>query len=92
MNITKKTVVTLSLTAGQWQLYSTMRGVGLVARNINAGVAKAINSARDWNEAYTLGRLVLAKYGQFGAMDTEPRGVLQDVLDEVFGAQPDETY
>lgn len=72
-----KCKVKLSLTAREWQLYS-MPGAAAAARSMNAKVAKALN-ANDGNAAFA----VLDEYQKFGASDTEPRMVLNHIMDKM---------
>ncbi len=72
-----KCKVKLSLTARQWQLY-TMPGAAAAARSMNAKVAKALN-AGDCDAAFA----ILDEYSKFGAGDTEPRMVLNHIMDKM---------
>jgi hypothetical protein len=69
--------VKLSLTARDWQLYD-MPGAKAAARSINSRVAKALN-AGDGDAAFA----VLDEYSKFGAGDTEPRMVLNHIMDKM---------
>jgi len=76
------------LSANDWELYD-MKGVGKVARAMNAGMRKAIKQIEKdlgkypYDEAKWAKRIgaaykkhvepVMSKYSSFGAWDTEPR-------------------
>jgi hypothetical protein len=72
-----KCKVKLSLTADDWQLYDKP-GVKAVARSMNAKIAKALN-AGDFHAAFA----VLREYRDFGASDTEPEVVLNQIMDKM---------
>jgi len=67
--------VKLNLTARQWQLYSDMDGVEDTAQAMNVLIAESLNAGRV-NEAYE----VLQKFRRFGAADSEPYWVLENII------------
>lgn len=77
--------VKLSLSAGEWQLYSSMPGAKKAARSLNAAVAKAINASADKRSGYQAACQAMVPFADFGAIDSEPRYVLQDIIDKVYG-------
>lgn len=77
IEIVSNAKVKLSLTANQWQLYD-IAGVKAATRKINSGVAKALNK-KDIEGAYK----VLENFREFGATDTEPRWVLQSIMEKM---------
>lgn len=78
VEIVSNAKVKLSLTADQWQLYADMPGAKAAARDINLTVAKALNNG-DIEGAYK----ALEDFRQFGATDTEPRNVLQYIIEKM---------
>jgi hypothetical protein len=82
----------IDLSDNDWQLY-TMNGSGLAAHNITEAAKKALRqmpenvAAGDGvltaaKKAYQHVYEVLVKYADYGACDTEPRGVLCSIIDE----------
>jgi hypothetical protein len=69
--------VKLALTEDDWQLYN-MPGSKKAAREINTKVAKALNN-NDIQGAYE----VLQEYREYGATDTEPTAVLNEIMDKM---------
>lgn len=67
--------IKLNLTAKQWQLYSDMPGVDDTAQAINVLIAEELNAGRV-NGAYE----VLQKFRRFGAADSEPYWVLENIV------------
>lgn len=67
--------IKLNLTARQWHLYSDMDGVEDAATAMNVLIAESLNAGRV-NEAYE----VLQKFRRFGAADSEPYWVLEDIV------------
>ena len=83
----------LPLDSQRWQLFSDMNGVGLAAHNLTQATRKALDGmvesiqAGDGvltaaKKAYSHVYGVMVKYSDFGACDTEPRGVLIQVIEE----------
>jgi len=75
-----------------WQLYA-MNGSGLAAHNITKATRKALVLLQDYVakgdgvltaalKAYQYVYKVLEKYEEYGACDTEPRGVLIQIIEE----------
>lgn len=83
-NVTVTRKVSLSLTAEEWQLYTDKPRVKTVARSINNEIASCINTHPSRSEARFFARKVLNEYSEFGANDSEPWGVLEDILMEVY--------
>lgn len=79
-NVTVETKLTINLTAGQWQLYAGSVGATEAAAYINTGVQQALNDATKPGEAYTRACDVLRQYSRFGAVDSEPLGVLDRLM------------
>jgi hypothetical protein len=82
----------IDLSDNDWQLY-TMNGSGLAAHNINEATKKALREMPEHvasgdgvltaaKKAYKHVYDVLVKYAEYGACDTEPRGVLVSIIEE----------
>ena len=67
--------IKLNLTAKQWQLYSDMEGVEDAAQAMNTLIAEELNAGRV-NGACE----VLQKFRRFGAADSEPYWVLENIV------------
>lgn len=87
--------VKVSLSANDWELYSSSVGVGVVARKLSVGAAKAINAAHKEyattknkgaaiNAAWCIWDTVSREFSKFGATDTEPRWHFKDLLNRLF--------
>lgn len=70
----------LSLTAEDWDLYSTMPGVEDVAVQLNRLVEHAVNTSPRREVAAARISDALLKFQDFGATDTEPRHVALTIL------------
>lgn len=78
----------LPRSAADWQLYTSMPGVGAVARKLSSALRKALR-AKDATRASVesvVGPLMV-EFLKFGACDTEPLSVLRIVLDAKFGRE-----
>lgn len=82
VTITRK--VSLDLTAEQWQLYSSKPRVKTVARSMNREIETICNATISASEARWAAEKVLDKYREYGTADTEPCGVLRDILARVY--------
>lgn len=80
--------VSIPDTAREWQLYD-LPGAGRAAKSLAAAVRKVFKDKTASDDLYRAVKThvfpVMAKYGNFGAFDTEPRWVLQDTLAKVYG-------
>jgi len=82
----KITGVRLTLTAHDWQLYPGP-GADHVAEKLNAAIAENVAEGRITTRRAA--EAVMAEHSRFGATDTEPRWVLHDLLDDIFGKEED---
>ncbi len=80
-------VTGLDYSASRWQLFDDMNGVASAAQALNNSFMEAVNSGKSREQVGTAMDKTMDKYSKFGAFDTEPRGVLEDLLDEVFGEE-----
>lgn len=79
-----KKTVSLCLTAEDWQLYD-LPGAGLAAKGLNIAVENAVNSGMGINEAAREVEKTMEALGEYGASDTEPRYVLDDLINLIYG-------
>lgn len=82
IDISDKRKLTLNLTTGDWQLYSSMEGSSDAAASINKEIASIFNKCKKKSEsaAHEAINDVLVKYREFGASDSEPRHVAEDLV------------
>jgi hypothetical protein len=83
LNLRTKQTVDPVLTADDWQLYD-MDGVEEVAKSLNTSLAYAVdlNNGREYVETFM--GVAMRRYDMFGAFDTEPRYVLQALLNVIY--------
>lgn len=87
LNVTVNSVVrdvTVNLSAKDWQMYDSMEGAAEAAEKLNRAVEAAVRT-NDRKTARSAIHAVMDELGDYGASDTEPRHVLYDVLDTVYG-------
>lgn len=80
-----KKTITLSLTAEDWDLYSTMDQVEAVANVLNTNLEVAVNTGMGATAAVSYMMKVMEDYSKYGAMDTEPLRVLDDLINLIYG-------
>ena len=78
------TSVKVNMTAEDWELYIGRRGVAGAAAAINRAIEKSVKLGLDRSDTETAVHVVMDKYEDLGAADTEPRYHLQELLNEVF--------
>jgi hypothetical protein len=71
------------LTADDWQLYD-MDGAEDVAAKLNGSLAYAVNLNEGREYVETFMGVAMRQYDKFGAFDTEPRYVLQALLNVIY--------
>ena len=87
--------VSVSMTAYEWELYTSMKGVGDVATKLSSAASKAINEAHkvyaatNDKEAASKAALgiwdsVSRNFSNFGANDTEPRYHFESLMVKLF--------
>jgi hypothetical protein len=81
--------VQITLSADEWELYENERGCDEAAKALNETLQAEI-ARRGATRTSVLKEMTKAMdlLSRFGASDTEPRCVLYDILDEVFGRKP----
>lgn len=84
--IEKKITIKLELTADDWQLYTASTNCTKAAMALNKAIETAVNTGLSRYEVERAANVAMRANDKYGATDTEPRWVLNDILDEVFGA------
>lgn len=82
-----KKTISLSLTAEDWDLYSTKENVEGAANRLNVSLEHAVNSGMSQVEATRFMLREMEDLSSYGASDTEPGYVLADLLYLIYGDQ-----
>jgi hypothetical protein len=80
-----KKTIELSLTAEDWDLYSTKENVEGVANVLNQNLQHVVNSGVGCTDAIRHMCKVMDQYAKYGAADTEPMRVLDDLINLIYG-------
>lgn len=75
--------VALALTAEDWDLYD-MPESKVAAEALNYVIMREVNAGMDRLSVKKKAYKVMSKYLDTGIMDTEPRAILQEILDEIY--------
>jgi len=81
---TRKTI-DLFLTAEDWDLYSTKDGVEGAADRLNAELERCVNEGMGIDDTSRIMIKTMEYEREFGATDSEPVRVLEDLLDLIYG-------
>lgn len=86
MKIKIRRDVDVELSPEEWQLFTDMPGAMEAARQLNIAASEALSlSTREAaKEHFNVAR---DEWAEYGAADTEPRWVFEDLCDEVFGME-----
>ena len=76
----------LNLSAEGWQLFN-QTGAEAVAETLNTSFMDYVNRGFFRNEVRDSMCSIMKFYSNYGAIDTEPTAVLNDLLDQAFGAE-----
>lgn len=75
--------------AEDWELFASSAKnkarVDRAAFRLNEKFTECVNAGMERDTVETAVHDVMVQFSDTGAFDTEPRGILQDMLDEVFG-------
>lgn len=82
-HVSIKKQASIRLSWVEWQLYD-MKGSIQAAEAINDAIETAFNEGSSRKEISKIALSVMGDFDQFGADDTDPRDVLDDVLDELY--------
>jgi len=85
VKFTRKVNAEIYLEARDWQLYSSMHGVEEAAPELNSALQQAILMSSSAGEAMVRFAPTLRRYREFGACDTEPVWVAQEICNKAFG-------
>lgn len=83
-NVTKTTVMTIALTPDQWQLYTASMDCTEAAKVLNNQFNHLSKRGAPRDEFESTMHKLMCEYSKFGACDSEPRWVLEDLLEEQF--------
>lgn len=81
---TRKTIE-LSLTAEDWDLYTSKKGAEECAQRLNTALESCVNSRKGMKDTYYYMYDVMSSESRLGANDTEPHRVLDDLLNMIYG-------
>jgi hypothetical protein len=71
-------------TADQWKLYTASMDCNEAAKELNAALLAQVKSGLNREQANVSMHNVMRKFAAYGAVDSEARWFLQDVLDEIY--------
>lgn len=77
--------VQLNYDADDWDLYTSVDSVELAASALNATFEEAVNKGGTRDEVENIMGKRMNEFRHFGANDSEPYRVLDNLLDKVFG-------
>ncbi len=83
-NVTKQVVMTINLTPDQWQLFTASMDCAGVAKILNNQFNHLSKRGVSRAEFESTMDALMSKYSKYGASDSEPRYVLEELLDEQF--------
>jgi len=84
-------VHSIELNAHDWELFADKPGVDAAAESLNERFKELVNSGATRKETDRAMFVFMGKLGQFGACDSEPGWVLDDLLDTVYGTEKRES-
>lgn len=84
-NLTVQHKIKVEFTPEQWQLFTTRRGCKRVTKTLNTTLTRLVNSRKECFEVYRDMLGVMAKYHEYGAVDTEPVMFLEQALNTIYG-------
>lgn len=83
--LTLKTTITATFTADDWQLYDATEGREEAAAALNRALEEAVNApASTPNTVWRAMNAVMSTYDHLGASDSEPCGLVDYVIEQVF--------
>lgn len=84
--ITIERRVTVDLPADDWQLFTASMNCTAAARALNIAASEGL-SLPTREEAWKHWTTVSDLWAKYGAADSEPRWVMRDLMDQVFGEE-----
>ena len=87
MTIKRVVEVTIMLSAEDWELYNDENGADLAAFELNRHLEFCVKTSQDKEEVRRRMDTYMSNpvYRKYGANDTEPRAVLDNILDNIYG-------
>ena len=87
--ITEKRSININLNPDMWELYAYKDGqkaffLNNVAHEINKAIETAFNNGADKKETRNAALETMNRYADYGAYDSEPMGVLEDILAHLY--------
>ena len=83
-NLVIKKQIEVNLTPEQWQLFTVSMDCRMAAACLNAAFELHFNYGKPKNEVRNVMNKVMDEFASFGAADTEPGWVLEDLLDACY--------
>jgi len=77
----------INLTGEQWDLFTHSMDTTKAAEALNNAVEENVNNGLSREEVEVAVEKIMDQYAQYGARDTEPRAVLNQLLDELYGIE-----
>lgn len=84
LNLTRTVKIDPKFTADDWQLYTSSMKCTRVANSLNRSLKTLVNNGKSRQDVYESMITIMHLYSKYGASDTEPRWVLEDVLSQVY--------
>ena len=87
MSIRKTIIANIMLSAEDWDLYSDMEGAEIAAFDLNRHLELCVKTSDSKDEVRRRMDTYMGDpaYRKYGASDTEPREVLNNILDNIYG-------
>lgn len=79
-------VVTVDLSADDWQLFTVSMDCDKAAKALNRAASEGL-SMPTATEAFVHWEAVSDQWAKYGAADSEPRWVMRDLIGQVFGEE-----
>lgn len=83
-NVSVHKRITVNLTPEQWQLYTASMNCSIAADELNRLFEQSFNSGKLRKEVRAIMEKRMSDLSSFGAYDTEPLAILEDLLDLVY--------
>jgi len=84
--IIRATTLRGGLSAGQWELFTDMRGAEQCAERLNTRLRYCVDNFSDKQAAihYMTKCMYAERQAKYGAADSEPMRIMEDVLGEIY--------
>jgi hypothetical protein len=84
LNLTRAVKIDPKYTAEDWQLYTASMKCTKAANALNKSLKTLVNNGNTRQHVYESMITIMSLYSKYGAFDTEPRWVLEDILSQVY--------